>query len=233
MKIPGTWAKIVKVVNGKKIVDTIANAFHDQTKNRLREMLVEDPDATGSKLLFFLDLTFDKRLAATTEPDEKPVPNEQFIIKLVEDYNRRFSLYKPGFIERRIKDRAIEFFVALYRVDSAYFERLGGMITYLIAQHQHKFTDLNGNYLTELKDLHDWWNENDYRDRSRPWIEWGFKFILNKYQTDDFYKKSINHVLLFIHNNHKNWIVDYRYNPDIWYPFGRGIECNMLHGGNY
>lgn len=230
MQIPGTWAPLFKP-DGTK--DYEPNIFHIQDKDKLRTMVDNDPEAKGSLLKIFSELAFNGKLARTTEPGEIPVPNEQFIIRLVEDYNNAFNSYRPGFIEKRIKDRALDFLVALYRVDSAYFERIGGIISYLIAQHSTKFTDINGNYLNSIIDTHEWWNESDYRERSRGWIDWGFRFIENKYKTDPFYKKSINHVFLFINLNKQNWAFDKRYNPEFWFPYGRGMECNMLHGGNY
>jgi hypothetical protein len=231
MKIPGTWAPIIKEDG---TIDEEPNIFHIQDKDKLRQMVDSDPDCNGGESLkFFLKLMFNKKLARTTEPDEEPVPNEKFIITMIEDYNKNFKKYGPGIVEKRILERAEDFFIALYRVDSAYTERMGGIISYLIAHHVSNCNSLNGDYIDALIDTHEWWKESDFRERSFAWIDWGFKFAIKKYRTNKFYKKSINHMLLFINLNKRNWAYLIIFDPKNWYPFGRGMECNLINGGNF
>lgn len=230
MKIPGTFAPII---NPDKTIDNEPHDFHIKSKDKLREMIEADPECNGSSLTMFLQLVFNKKLARTTEPNEEPALNEDFIIKMVEDYNRKFKDYKPGIIEKRIITIAEDFFVSLYRVDSAYTERIGGTISYMIAQHISKCTSIDGDYIEILKDTHEWWKESDFRERTFAWIDWGFRFIIKKYQTNKFYKKSVNHMLMFINLNQKNWKYYTIYDPENWYPFGRGMECNLVNGCEY
>lgn len=226
MKISGTWAP--QVING--VMNYLPHIFHIQDKNVLREMIDKDPSATGSTLLFFLRLKFDRRLARTTEKDEQPVPNEEFFIRFLDEYDKVYKSFKPGMVEKQIKNIATDFFIALDRVDLAYYERIGGIVTYLIVNHKDKFADVNANHINALIDVYEWWQEVDYRKRTRNWIDWGFRLAINKYKTNVFWFKSINYFLLWINKNGHMWMIDDRYNPDKWFGYGRGLECNLLHG---
>jgi len=226
MRTSGVWAPVIKPDG---TLDYTSWNFHIQSKNKLREMIDKDPDCTGSHLLLINEMEFDERLALT-EPGEEPIPNEMFIEKMLEDYLKAFNSYNPGIIETKIKNKAISFFKALDKNDIAYYERLMSFITYFVMNWE-RYQDINGDYTEDLLSLRSWWKEDsESRQRTSHWIDWGFKFILKRYPKNQFYFKSINHILQFIYLNHQNWVIDPRVYPENWFGEGRGKEVNALFG---
>lgn len=227
MKCDGRWVPTIKPNTNE--VDYTAWNFHIASKDKLREMINNDPEADGSLLELIKELTFDKRLARTTEDGEQPILNEIFFLKLIEDYNLKFSSYKPPVIIRLIKDKVSDFIIALYRVDSAYYERIGGIVSYIVV-NKHKFSSLDSDYSSELNSIYEWWSTNERRRRTRSWIDWIFRFLIKKYNSEEFYKKSINHVLHWIALNAQNWLIDERFNPEKWFGAGRGTLQDYVYG---
>lgn len=218
MKITGLW-------------DTdIAWNLHIESKNKFREMIAADPEASGSSIKLLRELIFDDRLAY--EKTDKLVLNEAFLYNLTVDYKAVYKSYKPGLIEKQLVDRMINFTLALYRNDSAYFERIGGVITFIVKNHE-KFDSMDGDYKEALIKIRDWWDVNDKRDRTRPWIMWVFNFVINKYGRDKFYKKSVNHALYWIHLNARLWKQNPNYHPDYWFGKKKGKQVMELYGGNF
>ena len=86
-KISNTWDLIIEK-DGKK--NTVKHDFHIKCKDTWRKMFDSDPEATGSSLkmlsLLLFDVSYTKR-----DPKESPQPNELFIEKMVEDYNKKYK----------------------------------------------------------------------------------------------------------------------------------------------
>lgn len=218
MKIGGLW-------------DTdIAWNLHIESKNTFRKMIAEDPDAKGSSLRILREMVFDDRLAY--EKTDKLVLNEAFLYNLTVDYKAAYKKYKPGIIEKQLMEKMINFILAIYRNDSAYFERIGGVVSFIVHNHQ-RFNNMEGDYYDELIRIRDWWDANDQRERTRSWIMWVFNFAINKYKKDKFYKKSINHALYWIHLNAKLWKHNPNYHPDYWFGKKKGKQVMELYGGNF
>ena len=209
--------------------------FHIEAKNRIREMMAQDPDACGSALTVLKLITFNKKLTIKEKNDE-PVPNEEFIAHLIQDYKKVYKKFKPGIIEKTLISTvgALEYGEAINRNDIAYTERIGGCVTRMTGRATHKEigADPNGDYLDELKKMHIWWNTNDKRERTRPWIDWVFRFLINKYQTDNFYKQSINFFFHWVYKHREEWEVIHLYNPEYWFGNGRGKQLIEVYGGD-
>jgi len=130
----------------------------------------------------------------------------------------------------------ILFTIALYRNDSAYFERIGGVGTY-VCKNADKFKIIQddpwGDYSAYLVGIYKWWKQNDKRKRTKAWIAWMFIHIIKKYQDNQFYRHSINWAFIFIHLNHMRWEDDELFSPDRWFPASRGKFANALYGGTY
>jgi len=218
MKITGLW-------------DTdVAWELHISSKNKFRDMIAADPEAHGSSLKLLREMMFDERLAF--EKTDKLVLNEAFLYNLVKDYKACYKEYKPGIIEKQLIDKMLNFVLALYRNDSAYHERIGGVVSF-IAKNHDRFSNRDKNHYEDLIRIRDWWNANDCRDRTRPWIMWVFNFLIGKYKRDKFYRQSINHALYFIHLNHKAWKFNECFHPDYWFGKKKGKQVMELYGGNF
>jgi hypothetical protein len=203
-------------------------------KDTIRKMISEDPDATGKALSVLDESDFDRRIAQR-EGEEKPVLGELFVEAMIKDYNSAFESYKPGMVERKLKDKVLDFLFAAYRNDSAYFERFGGMISWLVI-NKDKFPNINGDYIKVIEELREFWLTNDSRVRTVPWIDWGFRYVIKKYKRSrqkDFYYKSVNHVLQFIFLNADKWQHHEAFYPENWFGNGRGKQVMALYGGYF
>jgi hypothetical protein len=201
-------------------------------------MIAHDPDALGIAFQYLDNVVIDKRLI-TREDGDKEVLNEEFFRIMIDDYNKMFDIYRPGILERRYKDRVIDFVFANYRNDPAYFERIGALITWIII-NRDVFTDKDGDYTTILNEIRDFWkngNEKcpgDNRKRTQEWIDWVFRFVIRKYRRkikNNFYRKSVNHFLMFICANAQKWMYTPAFDPENWYGNGRGVDTIALYGG--
>lgn len=203
-------------------------------KDTFRKMFDADPDASGKAFSILDESDFERRLAKREE-GEQPVLNELFIEAMINDYNTAFSHYKPGFVEKRYKDKILDFLQAAYRNDSAYFERFGGMISWLV-MHKHRFPKLDGYYIDVLEDLREFWITHDKRIRTLPWIDWGFRYVIKQYKKskpNGFYRRSVNHALQFIYLNAEKWQHNEVFYPENWFGEGRGKQVTELYGGYF
>lgn len=227
MIISSTWEK------------KVSHQFHILYKNGLRRIIGDDPKATGDKLDFLDEYDFDRRLALK-EKGDPPIINEDFIIKIAENYMLEFPNLKPGKREKKHVKKITDSFVALYRNDSYYRELFGGIISYIVANYE-KFTDVHANYLEEIENIYRWWKANDKRKRTKPWVDWGFRYIINQYRKDTrrqceinmFYKNSVNICLVFISLNHQNWQFHKIYDPQYWFGRIKGLQVTKLYGDNF
>lgn len=241
--IDGLWNLIIRP-DGTS--DPVKYNFHKKSKDAFRRMFDEDPNAHGTAFHLLDDVDIDKRIV-TIEEGDRPVMNEMFILKAIESYNLVFDQFRPGILERKYKDKILDFLFAAYRNDAAYFERFGGMLSWLVV-NKEDFKDIDGDYLDVLLDLQDYWlngsvDENgeeispgDGRERTINWINWGFRYAIRMYKRkikNNFYKKSINHFLHFIYVNGELWIHHPVYYPENWFCNGRGNDINQMYGRNF
>jgi hypothetical protein len=231
IKIDGLW-NLIKNKDGS--VDSVKWDFHKRMKDKFRDMIDIDPDAKGDALHILDNADFDRRIAVREE-GEQPVLGELFIEAMLQDYERAFEHYHPGILERKYKQKVLDFLVAAYRNDSAYFERFGGMISWLVI-NKDKFPSIHGDYLFVIEELREYWKENDGRVRTVPWIDWGFKYIIRQYKRskkNGFYHCSVNHVLQFIYLNADKWTHHEVFYPENWFGNGRGKQVMELYGGYF
>jgi len=241
MLIDGLW-NMITLADGKK--DPIKYIFHIVTKDKFRAMIEADPDATGKALSILDDIEIDPRLI-THEPNDPYIINEQFIRTLIDNYNEEWLKYKPGRIERKYKDTAINFLFALYRNDSEYTSKMGGIISRLI-MNREDFKDPSKNHLDTLKDVYNFWENGSVdeegnilqpgegRARVKPWIDWGFRYIINKYKKGNpFYVSSVNFFLYYLYVNGSKWQIVPIFYPENWYGNNRGFQTIALYGGNF
>lgn len=226
MKVSGTWET------------PEAFQFHKIFKTRFQRMIESDPEATGSTLDMIRDVEFERKLAVHEDGDYVH-KNEEYIKILIENYRTIFSELNPPMKERILEKKFTDFVFSLFRNDSAYRTRIGGIVTFIV-KHADKFQDPGKNYLEELQMIRDWWLLNDRRNRTHKWIDWGFKFIMKKYESeltktdkDKFYMKSVNFCFQYIYVNKDLWIDMPEYNPLNWYGYYQGVEVNELHMGNF
>lgn len=150
--------------------------------------------------------------------------NYSFMIHLYKNYISSYKKIKtPLLMKALIKAGGLDItwriILFLFREDTAYNDKIGACIQFIITnpelfQGKNKFVGLIM--------LKYWWKMNDYRERSRNWIESVFKFMIERYKNDEFIKGSIDLVIESIFKYKDNWVYDPLYHPDRWYPLGVG-----------
>lgn len=227
----------MKLLDGRWATD-IAFKFHILTKDKLRAFI--ECDGKDESLLD--ELPFDERLAQCEAGDNGFVPNEEFLYAMIQNYSKVVNTYFDVSYDQRRKDielkridKVIKFGIAVYRNDVAYFERIGGIISFIVhnADKFKKIKNIDQEYSALIENVHTWWKVNDKRKRTKFWIDWVFKYAIRKYKTDMFYRRSINMMLIFAANNADKWKGDEQYDPNNWFPKKRGKFCNAIYNGNF
>jgi hypothetical protein len=202
--------------------------FHIENKNIWRRLI----DMSKPDLGMLLDLKF-KREWLTDEGEGNP-PNMELLLKCKDDYFQWLEDEKIAVpeMENKVLDKAWNFGLSLYRQDSAYFERIGGVISVLcIGPNAEKWV---GKTRTEriqrLGKVRTWFKENDKRKRTINWMMWFFDYFIKKYKTDEFYEHSINFLIDWFIAHNGEWAIVPVYNPALWYPAGRGSLNYLVHG---
>lgn len=134
--------------------------------------------------------------------------------------------------------------IALYRLDSAYFERIGGILTFILIHHKEWVGKNKADRVKFLKILRNWWNEKDMRERYKDLFRNFFDYVIDCYEKREFYTKSIDflmdwHIAHGVgkpgEENKDVWLVPNDQNglqifdPANWYPRGKGQVNYLLH----
>lgn len=107
--------------------------FHITTKNQIREV-VESEDDLIDKLA---DLPVNDKWAICEPGDGGFVKGEDFVVAMFNNWRSNADKYLDGYSGDKERAKSIvtkgaTMAIAVYRNDSAYFERLGGMISFLV-----------------------------------------------------------------------------------------------------
>lgn len=209
-------------------------------KDQLRS-IVESDNMECSLDEIAPDLPINPALATYEPGDGGLIKGEDFLNAMFNNWKQMNGKFGEGYdrnkIERsrKIVEKGFLIFIAVYRNDSAYFERLGGMISFLASNKERllKIKNLDQEHAIILENLHQWWKDNDTRIRTKLWINNAFKLLIKKYKTDMYYRRCINMCLIFIVNNADRWQDDNTFHPDNWFPKKRGKFCNAMFGWRF
>lgn len=134
--------------------------------------------------------------------------------------------------ESKVMVKVWNFVLALYKQDSAYFERMGGVITVIVINEQKWKDTRKVSRLRLLKELRDWFHKSDQRPRTINWLIWIFDYMIKKYDKVEFYQKSIDFCIDYILAHRSEWVIHDWFSPKMWYPAGRGQLTNKVYGGD-
>lgn len=214
--------------------DPISFGLHIGSKNAIREMIESDPKAEGTHIDALDKMDFDERLSKFEPGDGGIVKNEEFMAALIKNYLDVMNHYEPGEKELKFVPKFCNFTLAIIRNDSAYYERIMGTIDEIINHiNDYKVDDINEFHPDYLVNIYKWWKVNDKRRRTKLWIAWMFKYLIKKYKSDLFYRRSINMMFIFLRANKDNWQTDESYDPSHWFPARRGKFANAIFGGTF
>lgn len=201
--------------------------YHITSKNIMREVIESDDDKDLERLN---EINFDENL--NCDGGEGDPPNMDYIRKGWAEYYAYAEKKGIPLLTRPWLKRAGDWIVSLYRQDSAYAERIGGIINYVIFNEKAWKKCRNKKQRLEfLTDTRDWWNENDARDRTRGWIMKMWNRVLRWYEKDEFWEQSVNFLINWALDHKSKWQPHQMYDPKVWFPAGRGSVNNAVHGG--
>lgn len=184
----------------------------------------------GDSIDRLAEIEIDKGLVEL--PPDDQVLNYAFFKMMRDEYNKVKPKYKPSFFEKRFDNKVWDIVQSLYANDSAYFQRIGGCMTVLV-RNSDVFVKLDDDYTDVLEDLKTWWNTEDMRERTRPWIAWVFDELIKRYSEKTFVYHMVNHLLVWIRLNAKNWQFHEQFDPENWFGRKSGSMTNALYGGDY
>jgi len=226
-----------------KWVEKEAFLFHITTKDKIRGIIEGDVDKTGGLLDELSELPVNEKWAICEPGDGGYVKGEDFLMAMLNNWRGMSAKYLTGVYNDKAKDeKAIKnvenaalMAIAVYRNDSAYFERLGGMVSFLVSNVDklRKVKTVDQEHSAILEGLYRWWKVNDKRLRSKVWIDGAFRIAIKRYKTDMFVRRTINMCLIFIANNADHWKDDETFNPNNWFPKKRGKFCNAMFGWRF
>lgn len=202
--------------------------LHRNIKDGLWGCLNEDG---GINLLpIFKIIASVKESWLDVRPGDKVPPNYKLFKYLFDNYKKIYRNLKPSIIYRVGIIRVMILVLTLFKEDSAYTERLGGLSQYIL-DHSDDWVkgDIEARLLA-LEDLKLWWYEEDWRARQKDTFAKLFDWVIEKYETDEFIRNTVDFWIDGIIINKSNWIYDDFFTPIRWYPRGKG-QCNYLcHG---
>jgi len=200
--------------------------FHIENKNVWRRLI----DMATPDLESLLALKF-KRDWLNDDGEGHP-PNFELLSRMKDAYFEWIEEEKIVIpeMESKVIDKVWNFGLGIYRQDSAYFERIGGILSVLIYNEEAWVGKDKHSRVKLLEKMRKWFKENDKRKRTINWMLWFFDYFIKKYKTDEFYEKSINMLVDWLLAHKAEWVNVPMYDPKNWYPASRGVINNAVHG---
>jgi hypothetical protein len=159
-------------------------------------------------------------------------PNFFLLKSIIDRYLESCADFKPPLLYRLAVHKIGIMVLALYLEDTAYMERLGGMLQHILDRTEQWDQAGPGCRAAQLEELRDWWHTEEWRQRYKEQITFLFNWIIEHYQKDPFIQKSIDFGIDCLLLNKENWQqADRIFNPKNWYPRGKGQVNYLCHGG--
>ncbi len=226
--------------------------FHIKDKDLIRTVIADpQPISIRQKLALLNDIVIRKAWMEKTQPGEVDPDNYGLLVRLKEDYLKWLADNKikvPTFIGVNFEDK-LDWILTLFRQDSAYFERMGGIITFMLINSEPRYqcvkegildsemqvtrnvwTNNKKDRLEGLQMTRKWWSDWDLRDRTKVMIGTIFDYLIYEYQHVEFFTRSIDFMIDWMLEHKKEWKVVTMYDPRQWYARGKGQINYLVHG---
>jgi len=190
--------------------------FHVESKNVIRKW-IENPSDIGILRLMFVD----EKWANVTKGDYVPI-NYMLLAELWKDFREAYPKFEPSLVERLVIPKLAIFVLTCYKEDTAYLERIGGVITCMLDDmNVEEFKDPEKR-LDAIVALEDWWYRNDQRPRAHAFIKPMWDEVIRRYKEEEFTKKSLDFIIDWLIDHKSEWQLMDRFDPNNWYPYGIG-----------
>jgi hypothetical protein len=201
--------------------------LHRNIKDRIWDML------NGGKfdlktLISFLSVK--EEWLEIRENDKVPI-NYHLLLFIWDNYKSKYKTFKPPILYRLGVNKLGIIILTLYREDSAYTERIGGAIQYIMDHEEDWPKGDKEARIMALQDLKQWWWEEDWRERGKDRLAMIFDFIIDQYEKEPFVTLTIDYWINNLLANKKNWDnAQGWFKPECWYPRKKGIINYIVHG---
>jgi hypothetical protein len=163
------------------------------------------------------------------DTDNIPI-NFRLLLFVWNHYKTVYKKMKPSILYRLGVNRLGILILTLYREDSAYTERIGGAIQYILEHEEDWPKGDKEARLLALQDLKQWWWEEEWRQRGKERLALVFDFLIEQYEKDPFVQHTIDFWVDNLIGNKKNWDDGNGYfKPESWYPRQKGIINFLVH----
>jgi len=198
--------------------------FHITNKNLLRSIIDSEDD---KELMRVKELEFDEKWLVND--GEGDPPNMDWIRAIIKAWSEEYLDGAPIWLK---KFKLVPLIESLYRQDSAYAERIGGVVQWIIYNEKYwQMCDTKQKKVKFVEDCRDWWLEEDHRGRTRNWINKMWTRVLKWYAKKKFWYDSINFMIDYTIEHKGEWQPHPMYDPKVWFPRGRGKINDKVHGG--
>jgi hypothetical protein len=201
--------------------------LHRDIKDKLWTVL--SAESFDVKALFAL-LTVKEEWIEIRPEDKIPI-NYHLYLYIWKRYKMVYRQFKPPLKYRLGINKVGIFILTLYREDSAYCERFGGITQYIIDHAEDWPEDDKEARLLALQDLKNWWYEEDWRARGKDKIAKIFDWVIENYESDEFIRMTVDFWVNHFIANKEKWNRGNGYfEPDHWYPRAKGPVNYLVHG---
>jgi len=215
-------------VNNKWTVDEQAYIFHIQNKNLIRDAIATE---NCHKLKILKDLVINDAWYTNENNEGDPSNMDAYRTLWKEYWDWAVKEGIPPF-ESLFLEKAGKKVLSLIRQDSAFSERIGGVLFFFIYNMYGWKGKSKKERLQMLRNARDWWNAEDRRDRTRPWIMAIWNCVIRGYEKREFWRKSVDFVIDWVINNREKFVFDPMYDPQNWFGRKKGILNLKVHAGD-
>jgi len=196
--------------------------FHNLAKNCIRGYLTGELNEKAFDNLKVQEWWYE----GLTEEDIKNGKTEPANVDLLKTIIKEYiAAVEAGKIKVPLKYKMYKallyFALSLYVQDSAYYERFGGIITFLIFELEKHSTDHKGNKEI-IAAAYMWYQRSETRKYGTQWMNGAFEKMIAGYGKNRFYTQSLDVFLDSMRVHRKEFLYSERFNPDNWFPKGRG-----------
>lgn len=203
--------------------------FHIANKTAIR---LFSEDRKCSKLQLLSDLVIREDWKHFEKPEEE-APNTDMIRNCVDAVMAEIESGKikvPKSMVPFIK-KLMDTVSALYLQDSAYLERMGGVMTVLLANSDKWYGKSKEERKHAFEATRGWWNAQDTRERTRAMIDNLWACFMVYYTKKKWFADTVDFCMDYFAERKEEWKVIPMFNPEEWYPRKRGAIQNAVMGG--
>lgn len=201
--------------------------FHSVTKNYIRKFLEGSLNEEAFENLKIESWWYMGPTKKNIEDGYTDPCNVTVYKKIIKNY---ISAVKSKKIKVPLKYTAYKqllyFTLSLYVQDMIYYERFGGIMASIIRELQEeKYTNKE-----IVEHAYQWYLREEVRNYGKQWMSSAFERIINGYDTNIFYQQSIDFLLGEIKIHADKFEYSGHFNPERWFPRGRGQLVFMIEG---